>query len=126
MDPDTIRDLFASLGPIRTRRMFGGQGVYSGELMFALEIDGELFLKTDDITVPAFRSAGSRPFVYERDGRATTMSYWRLPDEALDDPDEAARWGCLGLEAAKRAATRQVKRAKQRSEVRPSKAAPRR
>jgi DNA transformation protein len=105
VDSEAIRDLFASLGPVRTRRMFGGQGVYAGEVMFALEADGELYLKVDDRTLPAFRSAGSRPFVYERDGRTTQMSYWRLPDRALDDPDEAARWGRLAMEAATRAAT---------------------
>jgi DNA transformation protein and related proteins len=119
VDPEAIRDLFASLGPVRTRRMFGGQGVYAGELMFALEADGELFLKVDDSTVPAFRAAGSRPFVYERDGRATQMSYWRLPDPALDDPDEAARWGRLGLEAARRAATAKPKRVTPRRGGRP-------
>jgi DNA transformation protein and related proteins len=42
MDPETIRDLFAGLGPVRTRKMFGGQSVYSGDLMFALEAYGEL------------------------------------------------------------------------------------
>jgi DNA transformation protein len=125
VDPEAIRDLFASLGLVRTRRMFGGQGIYLGELMFALEVDGELYLKTDDDTVPAFRSAGSRPFAYEREGRATQMSYWRLPDRALDDPDEAARWGRLALDAAGRAAAGKPKRVKRRREVRP-KAAPRR
>ena len=119
MDPEAIRDLFASLGPVRTRRMFGGQGVYAGELMFALESYGELYLKVDDGILPAFRSAGSRPFVYEKDGRTSQMSYWRLPDPALDDPEEAARWGRLALEAAARAvAARKPKLAKRRPEGR--------
>ena len=98
--------------------MFGGQGIYSGELMFALEIGGELYLKTDDGTVPAFRSAGSRPFVYEKQGRKTEMSYWRLPDGALDDPDEAVRWGRLALQAAEHAAARKAKPAKRRRAAR--------
>ena len=84
--------------------MFGGQGIYAGELMFALEASGELYLKVDDGTLPVFRAAGSRPFVYEKEGRKAQMSYWRLPDNALDDPDEAARWGRLALEAATQAA----------------------
>ena len=106
MDSEAIRDLFAGLGPVRTRTMFGGQGVYAGEVMFALEAGGELFLKVDEASVETFRAAGSRPFVYEKDGRRTQMSYWLLPDAALDDPDEAARWGRLALEAACRAAQR--------------------
>ena len=31
-----VEDLFANLGRIRIRKMFGGAGVYSGEDMFAL------------------------------------------------------------------------------------------
>ena len=37
MDAESIRDLFQELGPVRVRRMFGGQGIYAGERMFALE-----------------------------------------------------------------------------------------
>jgi DNA transformation protein and related proteins len=103
VDPEAIRDLFSSLGPIRIRRMFGGQGIYLGDLMFALEADGELYLKAD-AALDAFRAAGSRPFTYERRGRTARMNYWRLPDAAVDDPDEAARWGRLALDAARRSA----------------------
>ena len=115
MDPEAIRDLFAGLGPVRIRRMFGGQGIYSGEVMFALELDGELYLKVDDRTVERFRSAGSRPFVYEKDGRKIEMSYWRLPDAAADDPDEAARWGRLAIEAATRSAQRARSKTRRKS-----------
>ena len=104
MDPEAIRDLFSSLGPIRMRRMFGAQGIYLDDLVFALEADGELYLKADAATLDAFRAAGSRPFTYERSGRTARMNYWRLPDAAVDDPDEAARWGRLALDAARRSA----------------------
>jgi DNA transformation protein and related proteins len=104
MHADSISDLFSALGPVRIRRMFGGQGIYRDELMFALEADGELYLKADAETAGLFERAGSSPFTYRKDGKAATMSYWRLPDTALDDPDEAARWGRLALEAARRSA----------------------
>ena len=123
MEREAIADLFAELGSIRTRRMFGGQGIYAGELMFPLEIGGEIYLKVDDATEPAFRSAGSRPFVYERRGRPTAMRYWRLPDATLDDPEEAARWGSLALGAA-RGAAQNAKRVKRRREARTSRTAP--
>ena len=114
MDPEAIAELFAAVGPVRTRRMFGGQGIYAGELMFALEVRGELYLKVDDRTLAAFQAAGSRPFVYERDGRVAEMRYWHLPETALDDPKEAGRWGRLGLEAAQRAAARKAQPARPR------------
>jgi DNA transformation protein len=112
VDAEAIRDLFQELGPVRIRRMFGGQGVYAGERMFALEAYGELYLKADDETVARFREAGSRPFTYEKDGRASVMSYWLMPENALEDPSEAARWGRLAVDAAHRAGAKNMKRQK--------------
>ncbi|WP_349371887.1 TfoX/Sxy family protein [Salinarimonas sp.] len=107
MDDAAIQELFAAapeLAPIRTKRMFGGLGVYSGDLMVGLVAYGELYLKVDETTKPAFEAAGARPFVYESKGKRSVMSYWTLPDPAQDDPDQAARWGRLALQAARRTA----------------------
>ncbi|NIX77410.1 TfoX/Sxy family protein [Microvirga terricola] len=104
MDADTIRDIFRSVDLLRIRRMFGGQGIYQGDVMFALEAGGELYLKTDTETVETFRSINSRPFVYTaHNGRAMETSYWLMPDACLDDEDEAARFALLALQAARRA-----------------------
>ena len=43
------------------------------------------------------------------------MPYWRMPDEAFDDPDEAARWIAVADEAARRVALAE----KHRSDLRP-------
>lgn len=96
-------ELFAELGAIRTKRMFGGAGVYADELFFALVVGDDLYIKADDDTEAAFRSAGSAQFTWESAKGPMAMRYWRLPDPALDDPDEALRWGRLGVEAAVRA-----------------------
>jgi DNA transformation protein len=120
MDAEAIRDLFAALGPVRTRRMFGGQGIYAGELMFALEAGGELYLKADDRNEPAFQAAGSHPFTYAKDGRSAQMSYWRLLDAAADDPEQAAHWGRLALDAASRAAAAKATPVKRRRAARRS------
>ena len=99
-------ELFAGLGDIRLRAMFGGLGVYADGLFFALAAGDGLYLKGDDANESAFRAEGSHPFSYAgRDGEAHVMRYWRLPEAAFDDPDEALRWGRLGLEAARRAKT---------------------
>jgi DNA transformation protein and related proteins len=104
VDADSIRDLFGALGPVRVRRMFGGQGVFREELMFALEAGGELYLKADESTMATFRQAGSRQFMYLKQGRLMPLNFWTLPDSGLDDPEEAARWGALAVAAARRAA----------------------
>ncbi|WP_114943659.1 TfoX/Sxy family protein [Microvirga calopogonii] len=111
MDPEDLRDIFRSLGPVHIRRMFGGQGVYQGDLMFALVASGEVYLKADDETARFFRERGSRPFAYEtRDGRRSIMSYWLMPESALDDPDEAAELAVMAVSAARRAKSAQAQR----------------
>jgi DNA transformation protein len=84
--------------------MFGGAGIYRDGLIFALiSGDGEIYLKTDKETEERFRAAGSRPFAYSRDGKSATMSYFRAPEDALDDPAVMREWAELAFEAALRA-----------------------
>ena len=104
---EQIRELFGGLGEVRIRPMFGGAGVYLGDLFFAVADDDVLYLKVDDETEGRFREAGSEGFVYEtKEGERMSLRYWRLPDTAFDDPDEAADWARLALGAATRAAAR--------------------
>lgn len=102
MDAASIQDLFAPFGAVTVRRMFGGSGIYSAGTMFALEADGEIYLKVDEATRDAFAAAGSRPFTYSGKGKPVTMSYWLLPDAAHEDGDELVRWANLAVSAAAR------------------------
>ena len=96
-------DLFSGLGEVRSKRMFGGSSLYAGELLFALLDDDCIWIKVDAQNEAAFLDAGSPKFTYPmKDGRSMEMNYRRLPDEALDDPAEATRWGRMGIEAALR------------------------
>lgn len=102
-DAATLADLFVEFGPVRVRRMFGGAGVYTGSLMFALVADDALYLKADALTEDRFRAAGSSPFVYEAaNGKRAVMSYWRVPDALYDDPAALADWARLAVAAAER------------------------
>jgi DNA transformation protein len=104
MDDAAIRDLFARLGPVTIRRMFGGKGIYREGTIFALEVDGDILLKADAETIPAFAAAGSRQWLYQgKEGRTVAMPYWSIPDEALDDPDIMGAWAERALAAGLRA-----------------------
>ena len=104
-DPEHLKELFAAFGPVSVRRMFGGAGIYAEGIMFALIADGELYLKADEETIPAFRAEGTGPFVYGAKGRRIVMSYWRLPDRLIDEPEELAEWARAALKAAQRASS---------------------
>jgi DNA transformation protein and related proteins len=103
MTDDDIRDLLSDLGPVTIRRMFGGRGIYHAGLIVAVELDGEVLLKADAASAPAFEAAGARRCVYTRPGRKPmAMPYWSIPDDAIDDIEEMGRWARLAYEAALR------------------------
>ena len=101
---DHLNDLFGALGAVRVRSMFGGVGVYAGDLMFAfLDHDETIYLRADAETRAAFEAVGSEPFRYPlKTGEEMEIGYWRIPEEALESPEAAAEWGRLALEAALR------------------------
>lgn len=102
---EQLRDTLGFVVELRTRRMFGGVGIYAGELMFALAIDDGLYLKTDAQTLPLFQAQGLEPFRF-RDGKGVVreMSYRQAPDDLWEDPDVAREWADRALSAARRKA----------------------
>jgi DNA transformation protein len=91
--------------------MFGGHGVYCGDLMIGLVDDDEIFLKTDPETRPRFEAAGCRQWVYTGGKKEMRSSYFRPPDDAHESPEDMEPWGRLALEAARRAAKEKTAKA---------------
>lgn len=107
MDPDFIRDLFASFGPVTVRRMFSGVGIFADGLMFGLIVRDVIYLKVDDSNVADFEREGCAPFTYTRgkkSGRPSqyALPYWRLPERLYDDPEELAAWAQRAFAIAER------------------------
>jgi len=104
MDPIEIEEMFAGLGPVTIRRMFGGKGVYHQGLIVAVEIRGEMRLKADAVSGPEFAAAGAEQWSYEgKAGKVVLMPYWSIPLDAFDDPDQMTHWVRLAYAAALRA-----------------------
>jgi DNA transformation protein len=97
-----LRDLFEPLGPIGARAMFGGYGLYFDGMIIGLIIDEALYLKADEQTRDRFEAAGCEPFVYDLKGKPLTLSYWSLPEEAMDSPQSMRPWAQLAIAAARR------------------------
>ena len=114
-----VQELFAGLGPVQVKRMFGGAGGYADGLMFLLIADDTIYIKTDEALRAELAAEGCGPFVWApqsgpRKGEKVDLGYWRLPDSAMDDPDEAARWGAKALAVAKAKAVAKPKRKSKR------------
>ena len=98
-----VMDQLECCGPVVSKRMFGGIGLYSDALFFGLIDDDILYFKVDDLTRPGYLSAKSKPFDPYKDGNAS-MSYYSIPAEVLEDTDELKLWAAASVEAARRKA----------------------
>lgn len=100
------------LGPLRTRAMFGGHGLWLDDvvgeerggrgkgLFFALFADDVLYLKADDEIRGFYTGQGLEPFrPFDGD---TVMDYYPVPDEVLEDPEALLAWANRALGAALR------------------------
>jgi DNA transformation protein len=104
MDNDDIHELFQSVGPVTIKRMFGGKGIYVDGMIIALVLRGDLMLKGDKEAGPLYDAAGSQQWTYahKTSTKPVFMPYWSIPPEVYDDPDEAAKWVRVAVEAARR------------------------
>src|SRR5215831_10320780 len=97
-------ELFAGLGPVRVKRMFGGHGIYVDDLFIAIVTGETLYLKADDETASRFEKAGCTAFSYEAKGKKrVSLNYWSAPAEALESPALMRPWAALAMQAALRA-----------------------
>jgi len=111
---DYLKELFGQFGPIESRRMFGGHGIYYQGIMFGLVMDEVLYLKADAVLAPQFELRGLKPFQYQKGERLINLSFYMAPDELFDDPEEARIWATRAYEAALRSASLAKPRARAR------------
>jgi DNA transformation protein and related proteins len=79
------------VAPVRARRMFGGVGLYSEDLFFALLDDDRLYFKVDDTNRPDYEALGQQPFDPFKDG-VRLMQYYEVPADLIEDPDDLRPW----------------------------------
>ena len=108
MDDAGIQEIFAGLGAVTVKRLFGGKGIYHRGVIVGALMDGEVLLKADAETEPQFLAAGATQWTYEfKRGNTIRMPYWTIPTDAVDDPDLLAAWIKLAYAAGRRAAVKE-------------------
>jgi DNA transformation protein len=96
---------------VRARNMFGGVGLYAGDLFFALIAGDTLYFKVDDGNRADFEALGLGPFRPYGEG-GEVMQYYEVPGDLLEDPDSLRSWVDKAVEAAQRARQSSPKRKK--------------
>ena len=88
-----LSEVLADVDGISSRAMFGGYGIYKDGVIFAIIADEQLYFKVDESNRGDYEQYGSHPFVYSQGKtKSTTMSYWELPADIMEDRDEIAKW----------------------------------
>jgi DNA transformation protein and related proteins len=98
---DFVLEQLGRIVPVTSRSMFGGVGIYSEGLFFALLDDDTVYFKVDDTNRSRFEHAGKGPFQPFGEG-SRPMQYFELPAELLEDPQNLLPWVESSLEVARR------------------------
>lgn len=99
-----IVDLMQCIGPVYSKRMFGGYGIFLDGLMFALIANSTLYLKTDKEAESDFIERGLEAFSYQKQGKNFKLAYFQAPEESLDNIEEMRDWANRAYDVAVRAA----------------------
>lgn len=98
-----VLELLTPLGGVRARAMFGGHGIYRGELMFAIIVDDRMYFKADADTRKTFTKLGLAPFTYVARGKTQTLQYYEAPPEVFEEPEAMLKWARQAIDTALKA-----------------------
>lgn len=103
-----VRDEFLrEVDGITIRRLFSGHGIYQHGICVGLITGGIIYLKVDAADVNEYKERGSMPFTYTgHTGKRVSLSFWKLPDEIMDEQEEIGSWISRAYEAALRSKKR--------------------
>ena len=103
---DFLLDQLSPLGNVFARRMFGSMGVFLDGRMFGiLSRENRFYIKADTQNIEKFLEQGCEPFCYwvsqpSGERKQKQLSYYEVPDSAMEDQDELMLWARLGISAS--------------------------
>ena len=100
-----VLEQLAGLESLQARAMFGGVGLYAGDVFFAILAADVLYLKVDDSNREQYEVEGM-PAFQPYPGQPTTMSYYQVPARILEDGDALTSWARASVRVAARASGR--------------------
>ena len=117
-----VLEQLAGLSEVRSNRMFGGVGLYSGDIFFGLIDDDTLFFKTGPANVEQYTSRNMPKFMPFPDKTGAVMGYHQVPADIIEDAESLVSWARESIAVQLSAkAGKPRKRAKQAREKQQSK-----
>jgi len=105
-----VLEQLGRVAPVTARSMFGGVGIYTEGLFFALIAEDRLYFKVDDATRPSFEGLGMEPF--RPFGEDHGMGYYEVPADVVEDAAQLATWMRKAIDVAAKAKRSLAKRLK--------------
>jgi DNA transformation protein len=106
-----VLDQLRPFGHVVARRMFGGVGLYADGFFFGI-IDDTVYFKVDDSNRADYEARGARKFTVtmgKDSPKAVSMSYFAVPEDILEEPDDLKVWARKALAVAVAAAATKPK-----------------
>jgi DNA transformation protein len=97
-----ILEQLEGLRNLRSRRMFSGVGLYSGELFFALIHDDTLFFKSDGTNSAEYIARNMPRFMPFPDRPKAVMAYYQVPADIIEDAESLIAWARKSVAVALR------------------------
>ena len=96
-----VLEQLEGLGNVTSRRMFGGAGLYRGDVFFAVLDNDTLFFKVNETTVGPYQQAGMSPFQPYPGKPETSFGYYQVPVGVLEDRDELVAWARTAVDVGR-------------------------
>ena len=87
---DFILEQLAPLDGLRCKRMFGGYGLYFGEVFFGIAFDGRLYFKTHPDTLSEYLKHHAAVFAPSE--KQVLKNYREVPVDILEDGERLQLW----------------------------------
>jgi len=94
-----IEEQLEGLPELRFRRMFGGYGLYAGELFFGIIREERIYFHTSGETQARYQTAGMGCFITPGRQRALKR-YYEAPAAVIEDARELRRWAAEAIGTA--------------------------
>ncbi len=110
---DAVMMVLKQHGPITSRAMFGGYGIYYENAMFACIVENELYFRIDNSIDPYFSKYRSKQFIYVfPDGRLIKLPYKVLPQIIYENNSLLQEWIMRSYQVALQAKIKKQKKSK--------------
>ena len=92
---DYVLEQLAALADVRSRYMFGGYGLYCGDLFFGIVYRGRVYFKTHPHTLPDYLRYQSA--VFAPSSKQILKNYREVPPDIVEDSERLVAWARKAL-----------------------------